>query len=67
VSGLIGRRVGSWSEADAALANFVREAPPARTPELLQLLVRRTQRQEALLGPALRELDGVSIQRIRLP
>jgi aminoglycoside phosphotransferase (APT) family kinase protein len=67
VSSLIGRAVGTWNEADAALANFVREAPPARTPELLQLLVRRTQRQEALLGPALRELDGVSLQRIRLP
>jgi aminoglycoside phosphotransferase (APT) family kinase protein len=64
VSGLLGRRIDSWSEADAALASFAREAPAARTPELLQLLVRRTQRQEALLGPALRELDGVSIQRI---
>jgi hypothetical protein len=59
--------VASWSEADAALASFAREAPAARTPELLQLLVRRTQRQETLLGPALRELDGVSIQRIHLP
>ncbi len=66
VSSLLGRRVASWSEADAALASYVREAPAAQTPELLQLLVRRTQRQEALLGPALRELDGVSIQRIRL-
>jgi aminoglycoside phosphotransferase (APT) family kinase protein len=66
VSSLLGRRVASWSEADAALASFVREAPASRTPELLQLLVRRTQGQETLLGPALRELEGVSIQRIRL-
>jgi hypothetical protein len=32
----------------------------------LQLLYRRTLRQEALLKPALRELDAVAIQRIRL-
>jgi aminoglycoside phosphotransferase (APT) family kinase protein len=64
-SALLGRRVRSFREADAALEAFVREAPPARTPEILALLHRRTLRQEALLRPALRELDGVSIQTIR--
>jgi aminoglycoside phosphotransferase (APT) family kinase protein len=66
VSGLLGRRAASFREADAALEDFVLGAAPARTPEILQLLYRRTLRQEALLKPALRELDGVSIQRIRL-
>lgn len=65
-SALLGRRVGSWSEADAALEAFVLAAPPARTPDILALLHRRALRQEALLRPALRELDGVSIQTIRL-
>ena len=64
VSDLLGRRVTSWSEADAALEAFVLAAPRARTAEILRHLHRRTLRQEALLGPALRELDGVSIQRI---
>jgi hypothetical protein len=66
VSALLGRRVASWSEADAALEAFVLAAPLSRTPDILQLLYRRTLRQEALLKPALRELDGVAIQRIRL-
>ena len=66
VSSLLGRGFVSWGEADAALEDFVLGAAPARTPDLLQLLYRRTLRQEALLRPALRELDGVSIQRIRL-
>jgi hypothetical protein len=66
VSALLGRRVSNWSEADAALEAFVLAAPAARTPEILQFLYRRTLRQEALLKPALRELDGVAIQRIRL-
>lgn len=66
VSALLGRRVGSWNEADAALESFVLEAGASRTAEILQLLHRRTLRQEALLAPALRELDGVSLQQIRL-
>jgi hypothetical protein len=66
VSALLGRRVRGFREADAALEALVRAAPPARTPELLALLHRRTLRQEALLRPALRELDGVSIQTLRL-
>jgi aminoglycoside phosphotransferase (APT) family kinase protein len=66
VSALLGRRVASWSEADAALEAFVLAAPPAHTADVLRLLHRRTLRQEALLKPALRELDGVSIQELRL-
>jgi hypothetical protein len=66
VSALLGRRVTSWSEADAALEAYVLAAPPGRTPDILQLLYRRALRQEALLRPALRELDGVAIQKIRL-
>jgi hypothetical protein len=66
VSSLLGRRLATWSESDAALEAFVRAAPPARTADILRILFRRTLRQEALLRPALRELDGVSIQRISL-
>jgi hypothetical protein len=66
VSALLGRRVTSAREADAALEAFVQEAKPAETPDILRLLHRRTLRQEALLRPALRELDGVSIQTLRL-
>ena len=66
VSALLGRSVASWSEADAALEAFVLAAPRARTADVLRALYRRTVRQEALLKPALRELDGVSIQRISL-
>jgi hypothetical protein len=66
VSALLGRRVTNAREADAALEAFVLAAPPAKTPELVRLLHRRTLRQEALLRPALRELDGVSIQTLRL-
>jgi len=64
-SGLVGRRLEHWNEADAALAHFVREAPPARTGDVVRFLIRRCHRREALLGPALREIEGVSIQRIR--
>jgi aminoglycoside phosphotransferase len=64
-SALLGRRVTSWSEADAALEAYVLAAPPARTPDIVQLLHRRVLRREALLKPALRELDGVAIQKIR--
>jgi hypothetical protein len=64
VSALLGRRVTGWRETDAALEAFVSAAPAARTAEILTLLHRRTLRQEALLRPALRELDGVSIQKL---
>jgi hypothetical protein len=50
--------------ADAALEALVREAPPARDPEILRALHRRCLREEALLQPVLRELEGVAIQRI---
>ena len=66
VSALLGRGVTSWSEADAALEAFVLGAPRARIADVLRILYRRTLRQEALLKPALRELDGVSIQKISL-
>jgi hypothetical protein len=65
VSALLGRRVRA-GDADAALESFVLEAPAARTPAIVALLHRRTLRGEALLRPALRELDGVSIQHVRL-
>jgi len=66
VSRLLGRGVASFRESDAALEELVLGAPRARTPDLVRLLHRRTLRHEAMLGPALRELDGVSLQKIRL-
>jgi aminoglycoside phosphotransferase (APT) family kinase protein len=66
VSALVGRRLVGWQEADAALEAFVLSATRARLPAIAALLHRRTLRQEALLRPALRELGGVSLQRIDL-
>jgi aminoglycoside phosphotransferase len=65
-SALLGRTLASPREADERLEAWAREAKPADTPALLRLLHRRTLRQEALLRPALRELDGVSLQTLRL-
>ena len=60
----LGGRPNSWTEADAALEALVLESGGAREPELLRYLQRRTLRQEAIVGPALRELEGVAIQPI---
>jgi hypothetical protein len=49
---------------DAALEAFVREAPPQRDAEIVRALHRRCLREEALLQPVLRELEGVAVQRI---
>jgi len=65
-SALLGCSLASPREADERLEAWAREAKPADTPALLRLLHRRTLRQEALLRPALRELDGVSLQTLRL-
>lgn len=61
---LLGSRPRSVAEADAALEALVLAADPARVAEILRALHRRCLREEALLQPVLRELEGVSIQRI---
>jgi len=62
---LLGRAVRDPGEADAALEALVVEADPARDGELLRYFHRRTERQEALLRPALRELEDARLQPIR--
>jgi hypothetical protein len=53
------------AEADAALeARALQNSDPARVAPMLRALQRRCLREEALLQPVLRELEGVAIQRI---
>ena len=59
---LLGHRPATWAESDAALEALVLEAPPERTGEILRLLHRHALRQEFLLAPALREIDGAKVQ-----
>jgi len=63
---LLGRRPADWREADARLEARAVSAGPGERPALLRFLVRRSLRREALLGPALRELEGAAAQRIEL-
>ncbi len=52
--------------ADLALEAFVLEAGPPRTADILQYLYRRTLRREALLAPAMRELENTKLQKITI-
>jgi aminoglycoside phosphotransferase (APT) family kinase protein len=65
VTRLIGTRAAPGLAADAALETFVVEAGPERDEEILQLLYRRTKRQQALMQPALRELEHARLHEIR--
>jgi len=62
---LLGRVPGDWREADAALERRAIAAGPAERPALIRFLVRRSLRREALLGPAMRELEGAAAQALR--
>jgi aminoglycoside phosphotransferase (APT) family kinase protein len=59
---LLGQRPASWIEADAALETYVLEAPPEANPDIVRLLHRHALRQEFLLAPAMRELEGTGVQ-----
>jgi len=61
---LLGTRPKSWAESDAALEELVLAAGPERDAEFVQYFTRHILRQEFLLGPAARELEGVSLQPI---
>jgi aminoglycoside phosphotransferase (APT) family kinase protein len=63
---LLGSQPADWRDADAQLEARALEAGPGERAGLLRFLVRRGLRQEALLGPALRELEGARAQSIRL-
>jgi len=64
---LLRRRPPSAEETDARLEELVLEAGPERDADLVRYFHRRVQRQEALLGPALRELEGALLQPIDGP
>jgi aminoglycoside phosphotransferase (APT) family kinase protein len=59
---LLGHRPATWVESDAALEALVLEASPGRTPDIVRVLHRHVLRQEFLLGPALREIEGAHVQ-----
>jgi hypothetical protein len=64
VGALLGRRPGSWQEADARLEAFALAAGPEADARLVQYFYRRLSRHEALLQGALRELEGVCIEKL---
>lgn len=65
VARLTGTRVAPGLDADRALETFVLGAGAERDEEILQLLYRRTKRQQALMQPALRELEHAKLNEIR--
>jgi hypothetical protein len=65
-SALVGRSLGSWHEADTALEELVATGWQERRAELIRYFYRRTLRQEFLLRPAMRELQDIEFQKIRL-
>ena len=64
VAELLGRRPSSWHEADRALEEFVLAAPPELDGPLARYFVRRCLREEALLAPAMREIEGARVQMV---
>jgi hypothetical protein len=65
VARLTGTRAAPGLEADRALEAYVVGAGAERDEEILQLLYRRTKRQQALMQPALRELEHARLAAIR--
>lgn len=61
---LLGSRPANWRDADLQLERAVLASGPERDAEWVRLFHRRLQRLEILLAPVMRELEGVSIQRI---
>ena len=54
---ILGTRPRDWRSGEAELERFVLAAGPEHDPELVRFFHRRLLRQEALLKPALRELE----------
>ncbi|MDJ0852382.1 MAG: phosphotransferase family protein [Myxococcota bacterium] len=55
---VLGHRPATWAQADAELEAFVLKAGPESDAELTRLFHRRLSREEFLLRPTLRELEG---------
>jgi aminoglycoside phosphotransferase (APT) family kinase protein len=64
VAQLVSFRPASWAEADAELERLVQEAGPERDAEFVRYFHRRMLRQEAILKPAMRELENSVVQRL---
>lgn len=62
---LLGHRPRDWRAADAALEQFVTEAPVEQEGEILRYLYRRHQRQISILEPILKEMQGSRVQKFR--
>jgi hypothetical protein len=63
---LLGFRPADWQARDMALSDLIGENRGERDAELVRYLVRRIQREEAILAPAQRDLVGARMQTIRL-
>ena len=63
---ILGRRPADAAEADRLLEAFVRGAGPEHDASLTRFFHRRTLRQEALLKPAMRELEHAALHPVRL-
>ena len=63
---LLGKRPSDWRDADAKLEEFVLAAGPEQDGALVEFFYRRTLRHEALLRPAMRELEHSKLHEMRL-
>ena len=61
---LLGYRPQNWEAADAAVEEWVLKVPLGRNADILRLLHRHALRQEFLLAPAMREIEGAAVQRL---
>ena len=63
---LLGKRPADWREADRELEALVARSGPERDAELVRFFWRRTMRHEALLKPAMRELEHAALHPLDL-
>lgn len=63
---VLGHRPATWQARDEALSALIRESAGAADEPLVGYLIRRLQREEAILAPAQRDLVGARMQTIRL-
>ena len=66
VGELLGKRPRDWREADQKLEELVLGAGPEDDARLVRFFYRRTLRGEALLRPAMRELEHSKLHEVRI-